>query len=110
MRTILIDPVARSFTEVDYNGDWKTISTHLGCHNFDVVFTDVGDVYVDDEGLFQANQSFFVIEGCTPLAGRGLVFGHVDEEGDSTAATVTIDELVKKVTFMDAKKVMDMFN
>jgi len=39
-----------------------------------------------------------------------LVFGPCDEAGDSTAATVTIDELKKKVTFMDAKKVMDMFN
>ena len=110
MRTILIDPVAHSFTEVEYNGDWKTISKHIGCDLFDVVFTEIGDVYVDDEGLLKPNQKFFVIDGCSPLAGCGLVFGRVDEEGDTTPATISIEELEKKVIFMDTKSVMDMFN
>lgn len=110
MRTILIDPVTRSFTEVDYNGDWKTIPTHIGCELFDVVYTDVGDVFVDDEGLLKPNQKFFVIDGSTPLAGRGLVFGPVDDEGDSTPATVTIEELEQKVRFLSAQSILDMFS
>lgn len=109
MRAILIDPVARSFTEVDYNGDWKTISKHLGCELFDIVFTELGDVYVDDEGLFVPDQKFFMIEGCQPLAGRGLVFGRVDDEGDTTPATVSIEELEQKVKFLNAIGVMEMF-
>jgi hypothetical protein len=99
MRTVLIDPVARSFTEVDYNGDYKSIYTHLECDLFDVVYTDLGDVYVDDEGLLKG----------PPLAGRGLVFGPVDEDGNSTEATVSIDELEKKVRFMSAPQVLEMF-
>jgi hypothetical protein len=110
MRTILIDPVERSFTEVNYDGDFRSIYTHLGCDLFDVVYTDLGDIYVDDEGLLKSPQKFFHIEGLpSPLAGRGLVFGPVDEEGNSTEATVSIDELEKKVRFMSAPQVLEMF-
>ena len=109
MRAILIDPVTHSFTEVDYNGDWKTISKHLGCELFDIVFTELGDVYIDDEGLFVPNQSFFMIEGCPPLGGKGLVFGRVDDEGDVTPATVSIEELEQKVKFLNAIGFMEMF-
>jgi hypothetical protein len=110
MRTVLIDPVARSFTEVDYNGDYKSIYTHLECDMFDVVYTNLGDVYVDDEGLLKGPTKFFYIEGTPqPLAGRGLVFGPVDEDGNSTEATVSIDELEKKVRFMSAPQVLEMF-
>jgi hypothetical protein len=110
MRTILIDPYERSFTEVDYDGDYKSIYTHLGCDTFDVVYTDVGDVFVDDEGLLKNPSKFFYIQGTPqPLAGRGLVFGRVDEEGNSTEATVSIDELEKKVRFMSPSQVLDMF-
>jgi len=110
MRTVLIDPVERSFTEIDYDGNYKSIYTHLGCNLFDVVYTDLGDVYVDDEGLLKGSQQFFYIEGIpSPLAGRGLVFGPADEEGNSTEATVSIDELKKKVRFMSAPQVLEMF-
>lgn len=102
MRTILIDPTERSFTEVEYDGDYKSIYTHLGCDTFDVVYAKEGDIYVDDEGLFKEDQKFFWLEGIPqPLAGRGLVFGPVDEEGNSTEATVSIDELEKKVRFLN---------
>ena len=40
-----------------------------------------------------------------PLCGKGLVLG-VDEEGDSTAPTITLQELQKNVTFM-GKHVID---
>lgn len=110
MRTILIDPAERSFTEVDYNGDFHSIYDHLKCDTFDVVFTDLGDVYVDDEGLLKGPTKFFHIDGTPqPLAGRGLVFGPVDEDGNSTEATISIDELEKKVRFMSPSQVLEMF-
>ena len=111
MRAILIDPTERSFTKVDYNGDWKTIAPILGCELFDVVYTDFGDVYVDDEGLLKPDQKFFHLRGMPqPLAGRGLVFGPVDEDGDTTPATISIEELELKVKFMTPQKVMEMFS
>ena len=110
MRAILIDPVEKSFTEVDYNGDWKTISKHLDCDLFDVVFTDFGDIYLDDEGLMKSDQQFFHIRGMSqPFAGRGLVFGPTDDEGGTTPATISIEELELQVKFMTPKKVMEMF-
>lgn len=110
MRTILIDPAKRSFTEVEYNGDFHSIYEHLNCDAFDVVYTDLGDVYVDDEGLLKGPTKFFHIDGTPqPLAGRGLVFGPVDEDGNSTEATISIDELEKKVRFMSAPQVLEMF-
>ena len=110
MRTVLIDPYERSFTEVDYDGDYKSIYKHLGCDTFDVVYTDLGDVFVDDEGLLKGPSKFFYIQGTPqPLAGRGLVFGPVDEDGNSTEATISIDELEKKVRFMSPTQVIEMF-
>lgn len=109
MRAILIDPVERSFTEVDYDGDYKSIYYHLGCDLFDVVFTEMGDIYVDDEGLLKPNQKFFMVDNISPLAGKGLVFGRVDDDGNTTEATVTIKELEKKVKFLDVSTVMGMF-
>jgi len=42
----------------------------------------------------------FKYEGVdTPLCGKGLVLG-VDDEGDSTAPTISLQELQKNVTFM----------
>jgi hypothetical protein len=110
MRTVLIDPVTRSFTEVEYDGDYKSIYKHLGCDLFDVVYTDMGDIYVDDEGLLKHDQKFFYVEGMPqPLAGRGLVFGPVDEDGNSTEAKISIDQLEKKVRFMSRHQVLEMF-
>jgi hypothetical protein len=110
MRTILIDPAAKSFTEIEYNGDWRTISDHLDCDLFDIVYTDFGDVYVDDEGLLKPQDHFFLIEGVEqPLAGKGLLFGPADGEGNSTAAQIGIEELEKKVRFLTRHQVMAMF-
>jgi hypothetical protein len=110
MRAILIDPVEKSFTEIEYNGNWKTIAPTLGCELFDVVYTDFGDVYVDDEGLLKPDQKFFHIRGMSqPFAGRGLVFGLVGPEGETTPATVSIEDLELNVKFMTRQKVMEMF-
>ena len=99
MRAILIDPIEKSFTEVDYNGDWKTIYKHLDCDLF------------DDEGLMKSDQQFFHIRGMSqPFAGRGLVFGPTDDEGGTTPATISIEELELQVKFMTPKKVMEMFS
>jgi hypothetical protein len=111
MRAVLIDPVARSFTEVEYDGDYKSIYKHLECDLFDVVFTEFGDVYVDDEGLLKPDQKFFYLEGMSqPLAGRGLVFGLVDDDGNTTPATVSIEELELNVKFLTPQKVMELFS
>ena len=100
MKTILIDPKERSFTEIEHdNSDYKNISKALDCDLFDVVRLKDCDIYVDDEGLYNS-EYFFIIEGIDqPLAGRGLVFGVVDEEGNDTPCTLNVEDLEKRVQF-----------
>ena len=107
MKTILIDPKEKSFTEIDYTtGDYKNILKHLQCDTMDVVRLNDCDIYVDDEGLYN-NDFFFIIDGIQqPLAGRGLVFGVVDEEGNDTPCTLSIDELERRVSFTTRQKLM----
>lgn len=107
MKTILIDPKERSFTEIEHdNSDYKNIARALGCDLFDVVRLNDCDIYVDDEGLYN-NDYFFIIDGIDqPLAGRGLVFGVVDDEGENTPCTLNIEDLEKRVRFTTRQDLM----
>lgn len=100
MQAFLIDPVAREVTAVEYDGDWQNISKLIGARVFDVARLQNGDsIFVDDEGLFREEQSFFMHTGYgNPLAGKGLVLG-CDEHGDSTAPNCTLEELRAQVQF-----------
>ena len=87
-KAMLIDPEARTFTPVEYHGDFHEIYKHLKCETFDVAYATIDghdlDIYVDDEGLYNPT-FFFTADGFhSPLAGRGLVFGRVDDNGDET--------------------------
>lgn len=108
MKTILIDPETRSFTELEHDdSDYKNISLALNCDLFDVVRLKDCDIYVDDEGLYNSDY-FFIIDGIDqPLAGRGLVFGVVDEEGNNTPCTLNIDDLEKRVQFATRQSLME---
>lgn len=100
MRALLIDPTTQTISEVDYSGDFHHIYELLDCSTFDVVSIDPAhDIYVDDEGLLKQPSMFFEYKGYqTPLAGKGLVLCH-DDEGNSTAATMSLDELKSQVVF-----------
>ena len=96
MKAYLIDSETKTITPVDYNGDYKTIYTHIGCDLFDIVYAESGghriSVFVDDEGLLNNPQHFFMLDGwAQPLAGNGLVLGDVDEEGETLAAPDDLD-------------------
>lgn len=86
---VLIDPATRSITEVEYDGDYKSIYKLIGASCFDVVRIDRDDtIFVDDEGLLNGKgmrTGFFVYGNYPqPLAGKGLVLG-TDEEGESVS-------------------------
>lgn len=113
MKAYLINSETKTITPVDYNGDYKTIYTHIGCDLFDVVYAESGghriSIFVDDEGLLTNPQHFFMLEGwADPLAGNGLVLGDVDEEGETLAAPDDLD-LSPTITFMDLQQVRDMY-
>ena len=94
MRAILIDPVKKVVTEVEYSGDFNQIYEliHASC------FTMAGRVgrdsmYVDDEGLFDPKFGWFKwVSYPTPLAGYGLLMG-TDRAGETVAAVSKIEDL-----------------
>lgn len=105
MKGILIDPKTRTITENDaYNGDFRSIYPIIGAELFDIVHvTDTETMYVDDEGLINGNgrrNGFFYLLGDNPiaLAGKALILGS-NSEGDSTATTLTLDEVKAMVRF-----------
>ena len=105
MKAYLINSETKTITPVDYNGDYNTIYTHIGCDLFDVVYANINEhrisVFVDDEGLLKNPQHFFILKGYgQPLAGNGLVLGDVDEEGETLAAPDDLD-LSSVVTFLN---------
>ncbi len=85
MQAYLIDPHTKTTEAIDYSGDWQDISKLIGCDYFDVVTTREGlSIYVDDEGLYRQGQAFFAWNGLpVPLAGKALVLGPVDDEGET---------------------------
>jgi len=99
MKAYIVDPFTQLITATNYNGDYKTIMSHIGTGRaFDVVrlyhydgsdsLKDHGyvddHVYVDDEGLYVDDQYFWMHANYPmPLAGRGLILGGTPD-GDST--------------------------
>ena len=65
MKAYLINSETKTVTPVDYNGDYKTIYTLIGCELFDIVYAQVDEhklnIFVDDEGLLNNPQHFLSI-------------------------------------------------
>ncbi|CAB4122576.1 hypothetical protein UFOVP28_16 [uncultured Caudovirales phage] len=94
MKAFLIDPFARSITEVDFDGNYKSIYPFIGADLFTGAYPwENGDmIYVDDEGLFKSDQAFFVANGYGPLAGKGLVLG-TGANGDNAEPLTALADL-----------------
>ena len=95
LRCILIDPVAKTVTESEYDGDnYKNIyklltdeSNGLKVDTFDAVRIDEHNaIFVDDNGLLRVHEGgpefYFRYGKGSPLVGRGLIIGN-DDEGES---------------------------
>lgn len=109
MRAILIDPFARTVTEVEYTGEYTNINEHIKAQYFDVVrINRKGDaIFVDDEGLINGNenQAYFGWLGyMNPLAGRGLILG-CDDEGESIEPTISLETAQKHVIWLEPHEV-----
>lgn len=107
MKAILIDPVAKTVSEVEHNGDYHQIYEFLSdkdhkmdVHLFECVNIDgVNSIYVDEEGLLHNPKYFFSWRGYPqPLSGRGLILG-CNDEGDSIGTTLTKKEVETLVKF-----------
>lgn len=108
MKAYLIDPFAKTVSEVEYDGNYKNIYKLISSPTNPVsTFTCVNvneaedTVFVDDEGLLgnMSTQEFFTLNGY-PLAGKGLVLG-TNEDGDSVSPSISLKEFLmdNEITF-----------
>jgi hypothetical protein len=99
MKGILINPFDTTIKEVVYTGDFREIYDLIDCRSFDCVSLDnEDDMYLDDEGLLVNNQRFFSIKGGN-YGGKALLLSH-DDEGESTATTLTLQEVEDMVEWL----------
>lgn len=92
MKAVLINSKDRTITDVEFDGDWRSIGKMIDCSLFTVISGLPGgdDIFVDDEGLLDCNADtrFFKLPWYdAPVAGNGLVLGCNHETGDSIAVT-----------------------
>jgi hypothetical protein len=118
MRAILIDPEKRTFTEIDLKrDDYREINAILRCDShttgahlsgsleegFDAVY--VSDDYLDER---EDPRFWFQVDAdrdppsSYPIAGLGLALG-TDTEGAGCDVKISVDELVKRITFTQRK-------
>lgn len=110
MKAYLIDPAARTITQVEYTGDYKNIYTHIEANCFDVarVYKNGDGIFVDDEGLLNEPEHFFIHRNYpNPLAGKGLMLG-VDDEGESVEPGTDIETLRNDIAFVSRDEVVAM--
>lgn len=113
MKAFLIDPKEKTVSEVEYDGNWKSIAPliHAESGLFDLVRLQGrisegrADLFVDDEGLCYADGNphgyFQVNHGGNQwqtLAGYALVLDH-DEEDRSVAASCSLEWITSRVRF-----------
>lgn len=99
MRALLIDPVAKTVSEIDVENDWQAIAKAIGCSYIEAVPIGAGHVmYVDEEGLLQnPRQPFFETTLFPqPLCGKAIILG-VKRNGDETDATVSVGKIMECV-------------
>jgi hypothetical protein len=112
MRAYLIDPELRTITEIDFAGGYKNIQEVVGCEEFTTGSRPLNGslskgfdaIYISDDCLDHdenLNDWFQVDAGREPSPRRGLVIG-ADTEGDDCDASISFEELTRRITFRGA--------
>jgi len=106
IRAVLLNAKDRTVTDVEYDGDYKSIYSLIGCNLFTVIYLPDGDVlYIDDEGLLtmDANTVFMQTPWYPqPLAGSGLILGST-RDGNAKHAKHDAGYYREQVRFMSAQ-------
>jgi hypothetical protein len=111
MKAILIDSYNKTVQELDLDPNFKMLFQwyqQIKCTIVTVghYITEHDSIIVDDEGLLKPCDHFFYYDGAhQPFAGNGLVVG-VDEEGETVACDITLEEVEAKVKFMSREDVL----
>ncbi len=100
MRALLIDP--EGVKVVDHDDSLESYYRLIGCDCMCLAGRpDRGHVaWVDDTGLFKVTEGSQLTQVSwhpQTLAGRILITGEADENGDTTAATMSVEDLESMV-------------
>lgn len=112
MKAILIDVYNKQVKELTLDPNKRMLDQwyeHMKCDLVTVAhyINDHDSILVDDEGLLKPCDHFFNYEGShQPFAGNGLVVG-VDEEGETVACDISLEEVQAKVSFYSRQEVID---
>lgn len=103
MKALKINVVDKTVTEIDVD-NWQQISGKIGnnCQLFccPIQFENGDILYADDESLLRNDiEGMFVIDKFI-IVGNAIISGS-DEDGESTDAKSSIDEIKSKVVFGD---------
>ncbi len=109
MRAILINSATRNISEITIN-DWRDIAPAIGneCTTFacPVTLPNGDDMYCDDEGLYHPYEGGIIMEDWyLPIVGNVVLLNH-DEDGDSTDAVSTIEELKEQIKFVSLNELL----
>lgn len=107
MKAILIDPDAKTVTDVECAKGIDAIYALIRCGTFDVVRVGhfAGEdqtMFVDDNGLYKKDQTFFTLNGGGPFAGPALILGS-DQRGESTSTRFLADQVRPQVEFKNLR-------
>jgi len=99
---ILIDVVKRSVTEIEVI---ENIPQYLRCEMIDFVeLSDTEDIFIDESWRFNTDNydnCYFKIEGVNePICSNGLIMGINHETGESISTSLSVEEVVSKITFL----------
>jgi hypothetical protein len=108
MKSLLIDPVARTITEVEYSGEFEGPQGAyelLKCNLVELIhdkqFPANNHILVDEEGLFKRPRYGWRLMGgiYDGLVGRGLTTA-LEDIGTEKESTISIDDLRRRVQWL----------
>jgi len=115
MKAILIDSINKEVKEVTLDPDSNMLHQWYKLLDCDMVqvghyLNEHDSIIVDEEGLLKPCDNYFTYEGAhQPFAGSGLLVG-VDDEGETVACDVSVDDVKGKIKFLDREKVLDLIS
>jgi hypothetical protein len=113
MKAFLIDPTAKTITEVNYSGNYRQIYSLCGWDTFDMHgVSEKGDcLAIDDEGLMKGTPQFFAWQDHPqPFAGTALLIGSENDEGETRDCSLTVEEVRAAVTFLLPAEAVGLHN
>jgi hypothetical protein len=103
MRAIIVNAKDRTITETDIVGSLRSLQQIVGglIEPVSQGLDDYHHCYVNEEGLLNDPQDFFMFSGGhQPLAGNGVILSSTDDGGEAPCS-LPLHWVKERVTFMD---------